>query len=95
VGCLPASGLSAPTAITVDRFEPGTDHAAGAHQKRLGIQAGGVVAAEERDKELVLRPAIVLEVDAYSDSDIGQWDEAALLAPGEHYRILKRLGGDR
>jgi antitoxin PrlF len=64
-------------------------------RRRLGIQAGGVVAADERDGELVLRPAIVMELDAYSDADIRQWNEEDHLAPGERDRILKRVGGGR
>lgn len=61
-------------------------------RKRLGIEAGGVVAAEERDGELVLRPAVVMEVDTYSDNDIRRWDEEDRLSPKERDRILRRLG---
>lgn len=61
-------------------------------RKRLGIEAGGVVAAEERDGELVLRPAVVMEVETYSDNDIGRWDEEDRLSPKERDRILRRLG---
>ena len=64
-------------------------------RKRLGIQPGGVVAAEERGGELVLRPAIVMAVEAYSDADIRQWNEEDRLTPEERDRILKRLGGGR
>jgi len=61
-------------------------------RKRLGIEAGGVVAAEERDGELVLRPAVVMEVETYSDNDIRRWDEEDRLSPNERDRILRRLG---
>jgi AbrB family looped-hinge helix DNA binding protein len=61
-------------------------------RKRLGIEAGGVVAAEERDGELVLRPAVVMEVETYSDNDIRRWDEEDRLSPKERDRILRRLG---
>ncbi len=61
-------------------------------RKRLGIEAGGVVAAEERDGELVLRPAVVMEVETYSDNDIGRWDEEDRLSLKERDRILRRLG---
>ncbi|HQT95941.1 MAG TPA: AbrB/MazE/SpoVT family DNA-binding domain-containing protein [Thermoanaerobaculaceae bacterium] len=61
-------------------------------RRRLGIEAGGVVAAEERDGELVLRPAVVMEVETYSDNDIGRWDEEDRLSLKERDRILRRLG---
>ena len=61
-------------------------------RKRLGIEAGGVVAAEERNGELVLRPAVVMEVETYSDDDIRRWDGEDRLSPKERDRILRRLG---
>ena len=64
-------------------------------RKRLGIQPGGVVAAEERGGELVLRPAIVLELETYTDADIRRWGEEDRLSPGERERIIKRLGAGR
>lgn len=39
-------------------------------RKRIGIQPGSVVIIEEREGALVLRPAAVLEVESYSDSNI-------------------------
>ena len=44
-------------------------------RKRLGIEGGGVLSAEERDGALVLRPAVVMEVGTFSDADIRRWDE--------------------
>ncbi len=64
-------------------------------RKRLGIRPGGVVAAEERGGELVLRPAVVLELETYTDGDIRRWDEEDRMSPGERDRILKRLGASR
>jgi len=64
-------------------------------RKRLGIRPGGVLSAEERGGELVLRPAVVLEMETYSDADIRRWDEEDRLSPGERDRILKRLGAGR
>jgi AbrB family looped-hinge helix DNA binding protein len=64
-------------------------------RKRLGIRPGGVLSAEEKGGELVLRPAVVLEMETYTDADIHRWDEEDRLSPGERDRILKRLGAGR
>jgi antitoxin PrlF len=64
-------------------------------RKRLGIKAGGVISAEEKDGALVLRPAIVMEVEAFSDDDIRRWDDEDRLPRRERERILKHLGGRR
>jgi AbrB family looped-hinge helix DNA binding protein len=64
-------------------------------RKRLGIRPGGVLSAEEKGGELVLRPAVVLEMETYTDADIRRWDEEDRLSPGERDRILKRLGAAR
>lgn len=66
-----------------------------AMRKRLGIEPGGVVAAEERDGELVLRRAEVLKVASFTAEEIREWDEEDRLEPGERERILKRLGRRR
>jgi antitoxin PrlF len=64
-------------------------------RKRLGIRPGGVLSAEEKGGELVLRPAVVLEMETYTDADIRRWDKEDRLSPGERNRILKRLGAAR
>jgi bifunctional DNA-binding transcriptional regulator/antitoxin component of YhaV-PrlF toxin-antitoxin module len=64
-------------------------------RRRLGIKAGGVLVAEDRDGELVLRPAAVVELDAYTDEEISRWDREDLLSPGERSRILKKTGRRR
>jgi antitoxin PrlF len=64
-------------------------------RKRLGIRPGGVLSAEEKGGELVLRPAVVLEMETYTDADTLRWDEEDRLSPGERDRILKRLGAAR
>jgi AbrB family looped-hinge helix DNA binding protein len=63
-----------------------------AMRRRLGIKAGGVVVVEDRDGELVIRPAAVVELAAYSDEEIAGWDREDRLAPGERVRILKKAG---
>jgi AbrB family looped-hinge helix DNA binding protein len=64
-------------------------------RKRLGIRPGGVLSAEEKGGELVLRPAVVLEMETYTDADVRRWDKEDRLSPGERDRILKRLGAAR
>ena len=44
-------------------------------RKRLGIKAGGVVLLDERNGEVVLRPAAVLEIENYPDEDIANRDK--------------------
>ena len=46
---------------------------------------------EERDNEVVLKPAIVLEVQHYSDEQIAQWDADDKLPDHERARILDTL----
>ena len=62
-------------------------------RKRLGIQAGGVVIAEECDGQIILRPAAILEVETYNDKDIAQWDREDRLTDEERRIILKKLEG--
>lgn len=61
-------------------------------RRRLGIKAGGVLIAEERKGELVLRPAAVVELDTYTVEDVAGWDREDRLSPGERSRILKKMG---
>jgi AbrB family looped-hinge helix DNA binding protein len=64
-------------------------------RRRLGIKAGGVLVAEDREGELVLRPAAVVELDTYTDEEISRWDREDRLSPGERSRILKKVGRKR
>jgi len=60
-------------------------------RKRLGIKSGGVVILEDRDGELVIKPAAVVAVESYSDRQIAEWDKEDRLAPGEREVIRGRL----
>jgi antitoxin PrlF len=60
-------------------------------RKRLGIQSGGIVTLEERDNVVVLRPAAVVEIEAYSDENVAQWDKEDRFEPAERNAILKRI----
>lgn len=64
-------------------------------RKRLGLVSGGMLVLEERKGEIVLRPAAVLEIETFSDSDIAAWDKEDRLADPEQAAIRKRLGRRR
>jgi len=60
-------------------------------RKRLGFNPGSVVIVEDREGEIVLKPAVVMEIEMYSDADISRWDEDDRLKPGDKEAILKRV----
>ena len=60
-------------------------------RKRLGIAPGDVLLVEDRDGELVFKPAAVLEVERYTDEQIAQWDRDDTLSDDERARIEARL----
>ena len=60
-------------------------------RKHLGIAPGSAVIIEERNGELALKPAAVLEIERYTDEQIAQWDSEDKLTATERKRILARL----
>ena len=60
-------------------------------RKRYGIKGGSTLIIEERNNELLLKPAAVMELDIYSDSQIADWDKADQLSKSERERIIQRL----
>jgi AbrB family looped-hinge helix DNA binding protein len=60
-------------------------------RKRFGIKNGGPIILEERDNELALKPAMVLEVEMYSDTQIAQWDKEDRLEDAEKKHVSQRL----
>jgi len=60
-------------------------------RKHLAIRPGDVVTVEERGGEIVLKPAVVLEIEHYSDEQIALWDQEDHLSDAERSRILARL----
>ena len=60
-------------------------------RKHLGIEPGSAVIIEERNGELTLKPAAVLEIEHYGDEQIAQWDREDALGKDERQRILARL----
>ncbi len=62
-------------------------------RRRVGIAPGDVLIVEDRNGELVLKPAAVLEMDFYTDAQIAEWDRDDSLDDGERERILGRVRG--
>ena len=60
-------------------------------RKRFGIKEGGAVILEERENEVVLKPAKVLEVEMYPDAQIAAWDKEDRLDAAARKRVSKRL----
>jgi len=60
-------------------------------RKQIGIVPGSAVIIEDRDGELTLKPAAVLEVEMYPDRQIAEWDREDALSTKERRDILKRL----
>ena len=60
-------------------------------RKRLGIRSGDVVILEERGNEVVLKPAIVLEVQHYSDEQIAEWDAEDKFSDQERSQLVGML----
>lgn len=64
-------------------------------RKRFGIKNGGAIIMEERDNELILKPAMVLEVEMYTDEQVQAWDEADRLEDAQRQTVLRRLEARR
>lgn len=60
-------------------------------RRRFGIKDGGAIILEERGNELVLKPAMVLEVEMYTDAQVSAWDEADRLDDAEREQVSRRL----
>ena len=60
-------------------------------RKRYGIKGGSALIIEERNNELLLKPAAIMELDIYSDSQIAEWDKADQLTDSERERIIRKL----
>lgn len=60
-------------------------------RKRLGIKGGDPVLLEEKGSEIVLKPALVVEFDCYSDDQVAEWDQADRLTDRERKRIVEAV----
>lgn len=60
-------------------------------RKRFGIKDGGPIILEERENELALKPAMILEVEMYSDAQIAEWAKSDYLDRSEKQIISEKL----
>ena len=60
-------------------------------RKQFGIKSGEPIIIEDRNGELVLKPATVLEVEMYSPEQVAAWDEQDQLSAMQRQAALKRL----
>lgn len=60
-------------------------------RKRFGIRNGGAVILEDRDNEIVIKPAAVLEIEMYSDAQVAAWDEEDQFTPNDRAAVLAKL----
>lgn len=60
-------------------------------RKQFGIKSGEPVIIEERNGELVLKPAAVLEVEMYTPEQVAAWDREDRLDDAERQRMLASL----
>ncbi len=62
-----------------------------AMRKALGLGPSAVVTAEEIGGRIVLTPAVVIETEIYSDSQIAEWDRADAFKKGDRAELLGKL----
>ena len=60
-------------------------------RKQFGIKSGAPVIIEDRNGELVLKPAAVLELEMYSPEQIAEWDRQDQLSVAQRKAVLNRL----
>jgi len=63
-----------------------------AMRRALGLQGHAVVTAEARDGRIILSPAMVVETELWSDTDVAAWDADDAFAPGERAQLERALG---
>lgn len=47
---------------------------------------------EERDREIVLKPALVMEAEMYTDEQVDEWVKEDVLSASERKTIVKKAG---
>ncbi len=60
-------------------------------RKRLGIRGGDPVVLEEKAGEIVLKPALLVQVDYYSDDQVEEWDRADRLSDRERRQLVEAV----
>ena len=64
-------------------------------RKKTGIREGSAVIIEDRDGELVLRPAAVFEIEMYTDKQVDEWSSADQMSPQEKTAVLRKIKRSR
>ncbi len=52
-------------------------------RKRLGLAKGDMLAVEEKDGQIILKPVSVLPVRMYSDDEVAAWEQENALSDNE------------
>jgi AbrB family looped-hinge helix DNA binding protein len=60
-------------------------------RRKFGLQQGGPIIIEERGNEIVLKSAVLLEIDLYDEIQITAWDKEDKLSAGERAVLMKKL----
>ena len=60
-------------------------------RKQFGIKSGEPVIIEDRNGELVLKPATVLAVEMYSPEQVAAWDQQDQLSDAQRKAVLSHL----
>ena len=60
-------------------------------RKQFGIKSGAPIIIEDRNGELVLKPATVLELEMYSPEQVAEWDQQDQLSAAQRKTVLSRL----
>lgn len=60
-------------------------------RKQFGIKSGEPVIIEDRNGELVLKPATVMAVEMYSPEQVAEWDRQDQLSDAQRKAVLNRL----
>ena len=60
-------------------------------RRALGIRPGDLVIVEEHDGNVILKPAVVLDVSPYTDDEIAAWDAADVFTEREREAVVSRF----
>jgi len=60
-------------------------------RKSLGLRGNSVLTAEQVGGKIVLTPAMVIEMESYSEEQIAEWNRADALKENERSRLLGKL----
>jgi antitoxin PrlF len=58
-------------------------------RKKYGIDEGSVLVAEDRNGEIILKPATVMEVEYYTDAQVTEWAAADTFTNDHEREVLR------